>query len=49
MACRPRNAILWMLCAALGIGVMVPLRASSTDLAVLKRISSRVDNRAGVI
>src|SRR5258706_11607220 len=49
MACRPRNAILWMLCAALGIGVMVPLRASSTDLAVLKRISSRVDSRAGVI
>jgi len=49
MACRPRNAILWMLCAALGIGVMVPLRASSTDLAVLKRISSRVDNRAGVV
>jgi type IV pilus assembly protein PilQ len=38
-----------MLCAALGIGVMVPLRASSTDLAVLKRISSRVDNHAGVI
>src|SRR4249919_1151714 len=39
----------FFLCAALGIGVMVPLRASSTDLAVLKRISSRVDNRAGVI
>ena len=49
MACLPRNAIPWILCAALGIGVMVPLRASSTDLAVLKRISSRVDNRAGVI
>jgi type IV pilus secretin PilQ/predicted competence protein len=49
MACRPRNAILWMLCAALAGGIMVPLRASSTDLAVLKRIASRVDDRAGVI
>jgi type IV pilus assembly protein PilQ len=38
-----------MLCGALAIGVMVPLRASSTDLAVLKRISFRVDDRAGVI
>jgi len=49
MECRPRNVMLWMLCAALGIGVMVPLRASSTDLAILKRIGSRVDARAGVI
>ena len=49
MECRPRNVILWMLCAALAIGVMVPLRASSTDLALLKRIASRVDARAGVI
>jgi type IV pilus assembly protein PilQ len=38
-----------MLCAALAIGVMVPLFASSTDLAILKRIASRVDDRAGVI
>ena len=49
MECRPRNVILWMLCAALAIGVMVPLFASSTDLAILKRIASRVDDRAGVI
>ena len=35
----------------LALGVMVPLRASGTgtDVAVLKRIGSRVDERAGVI
>ena len=49
MECRPRNAILWILCAALAVGTMVQLRASSTDMAVLKRIASRVDDRAGVI
>ncbi len=51
MECRPRNVVLWMLCAVLAIGVMAPVRASSTgtELALLKRIASRVDDRAGVI
>ncbi|HYS27643.1 MAG TPA: hypothetical protein VEP46_18670, partial [Vicinamibacterales bacterium] len=35
--------------ALLALGAMVPLRASVTDTAVLKRIGSRVDDRAGVI
>src|SRR5436190_16271911 len=35
--------------ALLAPGIMVPLRAASTDTAVLKRIASRVDDRAGVI
>jgi len=35
--------------ALLALGAMVPLRASVTDTAVLKRITSRVDDRAGVI
>src|SRR6266850_7917536 len=38
-----------ILCALLALGVIVPLRASSTETAVLKRIGSRVDDRAGVI
>src|ERR1043165_1582744 len=42
---------MWKLiaCAMLALGIIVPLRASSTDTAVLKRIGSRVDERAGVI
>src|SRR5690348_745231 len=36
-------------CALLALGIIVPLRASSTDTAVLKRIGSRVDEKAGVI
>jgi len=31
------------------LGIMVPLRASTTDIAVLKRITSRVEDRAGVL
>ena len=31
------------------LGIIVPLRASSTDIAVLKRITSRLDDRAGVL
>ena len=38
-----------VLCALLALGIIVPVRASSTDTAVLKRITSRVDDRAGVI
>jgi type IV pilus assembly protein PilQ len=51
MESRRRKAILWILCAGLALGLMVPLRASGTgpDFAVLKRITSRVDDRAGVI
>ena len=51
MESRRRKAILWILCAGLALGLMVPLRASGTgpDFAVLKRIGSRVDDRAGVI
>src|SRR5215470_11730978 len=49
MESRPRHAILWILCAALAVGTIVQLRASSTDSAILKRIASRVDDRAGVI
>jgi type IV pilus assembly protein PilQ len=41
--------ILWALCTALAASVMVTVRASSTDPAVLKRISSRVDGLAGVV
>ena len=35
--------------ALLALGIIVPLRASSTDSAVLKRIASRVDDHAGVL
>ncbi len=51
MESRRRKAILWILCAGLALGLMVPLRASGTgpDFAVLKRIGSRVNDRAGVI
>ena len=35
--------------ALLALGIMIPLRAASTDTAMLKRISSRVDDHAGVI
>src|ERR1051325_11050851 len=35
--------------ALLALGIMVPLRAASTDTAMLKRITSRVDDRAGII
>ena len=38
-----------LLGALLALAVIVPLRASSTDLAVLKRITSRVDDQAGVL
>ncbi len=51
MESRRRKAILWILCAGLALGLMVPLRASGTgpNFAVIKRIGSRVDDRAGVI
>jgi hypothetical protein len=51
MESRRRRAILWILGAGRALGLMVPLRASGTgpDFAVLKRIGSRVDDRAGVI
>ena len=35
--------------AMLALGIIVPLRASSTDTAVLKRITSHVDDHAGVL
>jgi type IV pilus assembly protein PilQ len=38
-----------VLCALLALGIIVPLRASSTDTAVLKRITSHVDDHAGVL
>ena len=41
----------WKLIAAavVALAAIVPLGASSTDTAVLKRIASRVDDRAGVV
>jgi len=48
----PGRSIHWklpVLGALLALGVIVPLRASGTDMAVLKRITSRVDDRAGVL
>jgi type IV pilus assembly protein PilQ len=38
-----------LLGALVALGIIVPLRASSTDIAVLKRITSRVEDRAGVL
>jgi type IV pilus assembly protein PilQ len=38
-----------LLGALAALGIIVPLRASSTDIAVLKRITSRVEDRAGVL
>src|ERR1041384_718773 len=38
-----------LMAALLALGIMVPLRAASTDTAMLKRIASRVDDHAGVI
>ena len=49
MDCRPVKWKLPVLGALLALGIIVPLRASSTDMAVLKRIGSRVDQHAGVI
>ena len=49
MECRLVGWKLPVLGALLALGAMVPLRASVTDTAVLKRITSRVDDRAGVI
>jgi type IV pilus assembly protein PilQ len=49
MECRLVRWKLPVLGALLALGAMVPLRASVTDTAVLKRIASRVDDRAGVI
>ena len=49
MDCRPVKWKLPVLGALLALGIIVPLCASSTDRAVLKRIGSRVDDRAGVI
>src|SRR5258705_11412290 len=49
MECRLVRCKLPVLGALLALGAMVPLRASVTDTAVLKRITSRVDDRAGVI
>jgi type IV pilus assembly protein PilQ len=49
MESRSRNAIVYALSAIIALGLMVPLRASTTDIAMLKRIASRVDNSAGVI
>jgi type IV pilus assembly protein PilQ len=39
----------YALSAIVALGLMVPLRASTTDIAMLKRIASRVDSSAGVI
>ena len=47
-----RRPVKWkwlVLSALLALSTIVPLRASATDTAVLKRITSRVDDRAGVI
>ena len=49
MECRPIHWKLPVLGVLLALGIIVPLRASSTETAVLKRITSRVDDRAGVI
>ena len=49
MECRPIKWKLPVLGALVALGIIVPLRASSTDTAVLKRIGSRVDDRAGVL
>jgi type IV pilus assembly protein PilQ len=49
MESRPISWKYPVLGALLALGIIVPLRASSTDSAVLKRITSRVDDRAGVI
>ena len=49
MQSRSRHVILWAVCAMLAASVMVPVRAAGTDPAVLKRISSRVDDRTGVV
>jgi type IV pilus assembly protein PilQ len=46
---RPIHWKLPVLGALLALGIIVPLRASGTDMAVLKRITSRVDDRAGVL
>ena len=46
---RPIRWKLPVLGALLALGAIVPLRASVTDTAVLKRIALRVDDRAGVI
>ena len=45
-----RAGRLWI-CAALALSVIAPLAASSprSDLAVLKRIASRVDERVGSV
>src|SRR5581483_11087714 len=49
MESRPRHAIVYALSAIVALGLMVPLRASTTDIATLKRIASRVENGTGVI
>src|SRR6185295_8339020 len=49
MVCRPVKWKLPVLGALLALGIIVPLRSSSTDRLVLKRIGSRVADRAGVI
>ena len=49
MESRPRNAIVYALGAIVALGLMVPVRASTTDVAMLKRITSSVDKTAGVI
>jgi type IV pilus assembly protein PilQ len=51
MDCWKRGVRHWkpVFSALLALAVIVPLRASSTDLAVLKRITSRVDDQAGVL
>ena len=46
---RPIRWKLPVLGALLALGAIVPLGASATDTAVLKRIASRVDERAGVL
>ena len=43
----PRSGLL--VCALLALIAIARLGASSTDTAMLKRITSRVDDRAGVI
>jgi type IV pilus assembly protein PilQ len=51
MPLMSRHTVLLALCGAMGMVVMAPLGASSgkTDLATLKKITSRVDDRTGVV
>ena len=48
---RFRNRkLLFVLCAAIGLAIIAPLIASDrSDVAVLKKIASRVTDRTGII